>query len=268
MDSYCELISLCREAGGTLSFIGKTALGYDIPMLSKGKSKKTLYIGGVHAREYITAYLLIELFKDFDGEVSVVPLLNIDGTILSRRGVSFLQERFVESADERIKFLLEVNGSSDFSLWKANLNAVDINVNFPARWGKGAQNVSHPSSESYIGPCPASEKETQCVINLLNEEFKAVIAYHSKGEEVYYGLGNNFSDRDFAEKVGKFLNYEVRTTPHSTGGIKDYVCERKLGKALTVEVAPDSLCHPIKINRLPELVSRHRGIMEFIDGLL
>ena len=63
-------------------------------------------------------------------------------------------------------FILLVNdGSTDFSYWKANANAVDMNVNFDAGWGKGVQNVFCPAPANFVGYYPNSEREVRSIID-------------------------------------------------------------------------------------------------------
>ncbi|MDE5897149.1 MAG: hypothetical protein K2H43_04985, partial [Clostridia bacterium] len=73
----------------------------------------------MHAREWVTALLAIEHVKRGipRGGVWFVPLVNPDGAAIVQSG--------------RI-------GCED---WKANAESVDLNVNFPARWGSGKKNV-------------------------------------------------------------------------------------------------------------------------------
>lgn len=273
MESYEELLSLCCGAGGIKGYFGCTFSGYKIPYLEKGGGGKgVLLIGGIHGREFITSYLVLKLFEAYKGNcrLACIPLLNIDGTLLSRRGADYLDcAPVAANADtEAVKRgLLKINGGSkDFSMWKANARGVDINVNFPACWGKGKSNVFAPAPESYVGFAPASENETVAVMRMLNGgRFGAVIAYHSKGEEVYYGFGSNENDREFAERTGRFLNYTVKTTAGSCGGIKDYAVLNGLGKALTIEVGSDALRHPIGVAVLEELFERHNGSIELFQ---
>jgi murein tripeptide amidase MpaA len=118
-----------------------------------------------------------------------IPILNVDGVELSLKGLDsiamsdrfnnaicppyqniYLEKTAFKGADfmsksayqnyiindntpivERKKLLYFVNGSNDFTIWKANANAVDLNVNWDANFSKGALNINFPSSENYIG---------------------------------------------------------------------------------------------------------------------
>lgn len=272
MKSYEELLDRCTYAGGIKGYIGKTELGYPIPYLEKGEGEDgILLVGGIHAREFISSYLVLELFREeCSCKVTCIPLLNIDGTLLSRCGLACVAkaEMCLSERDKLAAFLAKTNGSTDFSMWKANINAVDLNVNFPARWGEGRQNVTVPAAESYIGRHPLSESESAAMADFLAErKFKVTACYHSKGEEIYYGFGENLSDAPYALELGGFLKYNVKTTPKSCGGIKDYVAAKGFGCGFTVEVGSDGLSHPIGEQRLAEIYSVHEGSMSVLSHI-
>jgi g-D-glutamyl-meso-diaminopimelate peptidase len=247
---------------GTVSFIGKTKLGYDIPLVHIGSGKaKVLVVASVHAREHITTTLLNELIGTYDKKVALdyIPVLNIDGVMLATNGLSVVKD------DGLKEKLVKLNcGSTDFSLWKANINGVDINVNFDADWGKGAQNITYPYSENYIGAEPESEIETKVMAKVLENDYKLVAAYHSKGEVVYWGFGNNFSHYEYAKKYADFVGYELTKSEGSAGGLKDYYALKYKGLGITVEVGEDRFSHPYPLSELDNLIKKHTGSIELL----
>lgn len=268
MISYNELESCIQNCNGKISHIGITHLGYPIPMVTKGNGQqkpRILLVGGVHAREYITSYLLCALLKEYNGDcvIDCVPLLNIDGVLLSRLGKQLFGRN-----DNLYKKLVALNKSEDFALWKGNIRGVDLNVNFNADWGSGAQNVRQAGSENYIGPYPESENETRAIIGLLyKKQYDMVIAYHSKGEEVYYGYGTDKSNKDLSEKIADFLHYDLKTSDNSAGGLKDYVIKVLHKFALTIEVGEDRFSHPYPMLELPKLIDLHKGSLELFCNI-
>ncbi len=268
MLSYKEIENLVRATQGDISFIGMTHLGYPIPMISKGYdiSNRILLVGGVHAREFITSYLLVELLKRYDGKCKIdcIPILNIDGVLLSRLGKKlFLQDSAI------YKELLHLNHESeDFSLWKANIRGVDINVNFDADWGQGIHNTRIAGSENFIGLYPESENETKALVELLyKNDYNMVIAYHSKGEEIYYGYKE---DRRFfmqSKKIADYLKYQLKMSDNSAGGLKDYVVKCMKKYAITIEVGEDKFNHPYPMSELGTLITRHSGSLELFCKL-
>ena len=76
----------------------------------------------------------------------------------------------------------------DDRLWRKNLrdndgdgqvaigDGVDLNRNFPTRWGYDDEGSSpDPSSDTYRGPAPASEPETQALDGPLRTDHAAVL---------------------------------------------------------------------------------------------
>ena len=254
-------ISRLAERAGKVRFFGKSLYGYPLAAASKGKRAPggVLVVGTVHAREHITAKLLSELAAEYDGDypIDVVPCLNPDGAILATEGA----EAFTLKAADRLSLLRINDGSWDFSKWKANLRGVDLNTNFDAGWGKGESNVFKPSPENYVGPYPGSEPETQAAVRLMAEgRYALVVAYHSKGEEVYWGFGGYADYYAESAAVAERLGYTLKRTPRSAGGLKDYWIAKYRLPGLTVEVGEDKYPHPYPEDRLPELIKRHKDI--------
>lgn len=247
---------------GKATFPATSPLGYKIPMVRIGCGKpKVLIVASVHAREHITTTLLNELLARYDGKTAIdyIPVLNIDGVLLATNGLSIVK-------DEKLRLrLLEYNGGSeDFSLWKANILGVDINVNFDADWGEGEQNVTAPGPENYIGIAPNSETETRLIVETLKNDYPVVAAYHSKGEVIYWGYEHNFRHYHYAKKFADFLGYELTRSEGSAGGLKDYYALNYRGLGITVEVGEDRFSHPYPESELPNLLKKHTGSIELL----
>ncbi len=254
--------------------IGKTVLNKNIWcfVLGDNFNKKIIVQGAIHAREYLTSLVIIDMIKylknfDFDATIYFVPLVNVDGVKVVMQGL----KPFVEAKQALLKKVDYVN---NLKLYKANLNAVDLNVNFDANWGGGKSNVNYQCYQNYIGPHPNSEPETQALINLTNMvKPDATISYHLKGEVVYYGfLGqdkNTFlRDKNLAKFISKKLNYQAKQSKNSAGGYKDF-CTTYYGMpAFTIEVAKDKLKHPIPDTELDCICRQNRNILlHFISQL-
>jgi hypothetical protein len=88
-------------------------------------------------------------------------------------------------------------------LWRKNLrdnngdgitqvgDGVDPNRNYPSHWGYDNEGSSPiPSSDTYRGPSPASEPETQAGIRLFNlAKAEFMVNYHSNGRWLLYNDG-------------------------------------------------------------------------------
>ncbi len=247
---------------GKVSFIGTTTLGYKIPLVRIGQGQpKALIVASVHAREYITTILLNNLLASYRKKIAIdyVPMLNIDGVLLATNGLSIVKDDCLKDK------LLKLNGGSyDFSLWKADINGVDINVNFDADWGKGAQNITYPAPENFIGNAPESQLETKSIVKVLENNYPLVAAYHSKGEVVYWGYGDNYNHYLYAKKYADFVGYELTKSHGSVGGLKDYYALKYQGLGITIEVGEDRFSHPYPLSELDNLIKKHTGSIELL----
>jgi hypothetical protein len=80
------------------------------------------------------------------------------------------------------------------NMWRKNRRpfasgtGVDQNRNYPQGWTASCAGSTSASSDTYKGPSPASEAETQTMMIWSQaERFAKVIDYHSSGREVLYG---------------------------------------------------------------------------------
>ena len=159
------------------------------------------------------------------------------------------------------------NNSDDFSLWKANGEGVDLNVNFDALWGEGLQNVFCPASENFVGFYPNSEREVRNLISfMLKEPIDLTLSYHTKGEVIFYGfevLSEESLERDleFAQVISKATRYEILKTYGSVGGFSDWVSLQLDIPAFTVEVGNPNIPHPIGIENLPEIFEQNKNVI-------
>ncbi len=65
---------------------------------------------------------------------------------------------------------------------------VDQNRNYPTGWYGECSGSTSPGSETYKGPGPASEAETQTLLTWTHDQrFDKVLDYHSSGREVLHG---------------------------------------------------------------------------------
>ncbi len=262
MFGYLELLEelelLCKDY--TVKVMGKSLFGREIFCLHN-KGAKALVHGGIHAREHITAKLVVELAKKYKGEnICFVPLVNPDGAELCVRGIDTVPISYRN-------FLLELNShSQDFSLWKANGRAVDLNVNFDADWGMGQSNKRYPSSSDYIGEYAFSETESRALRDYtLNNDFWITVSYHAKGEIIYYGYGNNQRGRSFAKRLSDINNYKVEQSLNSAGGYKDWFCSITDRVGLTIEVGKDEYAHPFPYSEFGDIINKNATITDLIE---
>ena len=247
MDIYQTVTNVYHAWRGEKTIVGKSPLHRNIYAFKIGAGAPVgLAQYALHGREWITAELAIyHLSLGIDtGSFWVIPLSNPDGALLSQTGLDSIQSTQLKNQ------LVSLNGGGDFSLWKANANGVDLNVNFAARWGTGAKNTRIPGGENYIGSRPFSEPESRALANFtlrIRPDF--TISYHTKGEEIYWyfhqSLRTCSRDKRLAMAISHSTGYPLRYIKNSAGGYKDWCIERCKIPAFTIEAGADWLAHPI-----------------------
>ncbi len=270
MDTLNQVEEFYKRYTGRKEILAYSACNQPIYAFYIGKEEdntpKILAQYGMHAREWITTHLALYHIERgiSDGYAVIVPLVNPDGVALATRGQTFLQTLSMD----RQAFLYKANGAStDFSLWKANANAVDINVNFDADWGEGVSNIRYPSFENFIGNSVASEIETQALVALTKKFLpNMTFSYHSKGEEIYWYYkqeGDAYRQAEvFANYIAERTGYTAKKISGSCGGYKDWCILKKKLLALTIEVGKNSWKHPIGVTHLPELIQRNGNSLQ------
>lgn len=259
MDIYAEVTKFFEEYRGEKTVIGKSADGrnlYAVKIGSGGETGISQY--AIHAREWITAELALAQIRRgiARGSVWVLPLMNPDGALLVQQGISTV------SAAKRAF----VSRFRELSLWKANIEGVDLNVNFDARWGTGAQNVTAPAPENYIGTAPLSAPESRALAEFtLSVKPGYTLSWHTKGEEIYWEFFQpplrKARDMRLAKLLSDETGYPLRTAKGSAGGYKDWCIEKLKIPAFTIEVGPNSLAHPIGEDALGDLLKRNLDVL-------
>lgn len=255
MDVYRIIGDFYQSYAGEKRIIGKSEEGRDIYAFFVGEHRHPLGISqyAMHAREWVTALIALEHIRRGvpRGGVWFVPLVNPDGALLCLRGT--------ESVSPENRAFLRKLGA-DFSLWKANARAVDLNVNFAARWGTGRKNVRQPAAENYIGTAPFCAAESSALKEFtLEQKPDYTVSWHTKGEEIYWRFHQPFwrllRDRRLARVLRKSTGYPLKSAPHSAGGYKDWCVEKLHIPAFTVEAGSDFLTHPIGEGALKQLIT-------------
>ena len=271
--SYLELVNKIlqlQEEGLEIFNAGKSVLGKNILATHVGDYSGTqiLIQAGIHAREYITSLLLVEMARNLhntnavkDGGIYFIFLTNPDGAELVLDGLNNIPCEITKNY-----LLLANSNNNDFSQYKANINLVDLNTNFNANWGKGSQNVKCPNTENFIGFYPESEREVKDLINFtLKNKPLLTISYHTKGNVIFWGFENQSEEnqtRDYkiGEQLSELTGYPLVFTENSTGGFKDWCINSLKIPSYTIEVGDENVPHPIGEEYLPEIYQRNKDI--------
>jgi protein MpaA len=126
--------------------IGRSVLGRPITAVERGTpgGTRVLVVGVIHGDED-DGVAILERLKDApvpEGiDLWLVESMNPDGQAAGRRG---------------------------------NANGVDLNRNFPHDWGP----IAEPGDGQYAGPGPASEPETQAIVDFVEELGPALVLWY------------------------------------------------------------------------------------------
>jgi hypothetical protein len=197
-----ELYSIARRNSGIvkLEVIGKTLQGREIIALKVTKDAKkvadgtrpdVLYMGTIHAREWIAAETVRRLLHHFvDNYGSNLEVTNLVDT----RELWFL----VVANPDGYQYTFDHD-----RLWRKNLrdndddgvitnaDGIDLNRNYDINWGYDEEGSSSQiSSETFRGTGPASEPEVRAHQALIDRlDFKFLVTYHSYGPLLLYPFG-------------------------------------------------------------------------------
>lgn len=258
-----------------IEVFGKSVLGENLYAANKIEGKDlpwVLVVGAMHAREHLSADFVCHLMKKCSRRVlpyniCFVPLSNPDGARLCLEGAEHLDNKTRER-------LVALNGSEDFSFFKANANGVDLNNNWDANWEKKFTAQIAPSSQGFYGYESMSEPEVNELAALTKKiSPQLVISYHLKGEEIYFDFFQDEKrferDKKIAEIFASTSGYVVkRTQDKSSGGYKDW-CVQKLGiPALTIELGRDKLSHPFPKSELRQICRKNGAFFENVERAL
>jgi len=270
--SYIKKLST-RYPHAEVSTCGKSHLKRELFSLSLGKGTNyVLYVGGVHAQEWITSVLLLRFYEDLcdryacggelaglnvreilsDRRLIIIPELNPDGIEIALTGA--------QAAGE-YKAICEKVSKGDYSCWNANARGVDINHNFDAGWEvlhqmERREGITAPSARRYGGTHAESEDETKALTRLCRElPIRHAIALHSQGEEVYWEYGKSMPPKAFlmAKIFAAITEYTLVKNEGlaSHGGFKDWFISEFSRPAFTVEVGKGQ--NPLPISQLEEI---------------
>lgn len=243
----------------TYESLGQTAYGRELWAVKLGRGPAAVLLNGSHhAREWMTTTVLMKMLDTYASAyyanekiggkdvrslldsttLYLVPMVNPDGVTLSQQGTAGL------SAAQAALLRKYNNGSSNFTRWKANMQGIDLNRQYPANWNSIKYAVSYPAYQNYKGTRPAQAPEVKQMMDYTYKvDPEVTISYHSSGEIIFWYFNNISSnmarDKEIASDLRGLTGYSLvqpEKNP-SGGGYKDWFIQEFGRPGYTIEIA-------------------------------
>ena len=266
--------------------IGNSVLGKNIPYVKIGSGRREIfYNASFHANEWINTPVLMKFIEQYarafvnnsniygynakklyyDTTLYIVPMVNPDGVDLVTGNIQDGDKAY-ESAQEIASDFPNIRFTSG---WKANINGVDLNLQYPAGWEnakeiKYAQGFNKPAPRDFVGQGPLTEPEALSVYNFtLAHNFRLVIAYHTQGREIYWNFQNINPPQglEIASRFARASGYSVENVPFNSSfaGYKDWFIQQYNRPGYTIESGLGR--NPLPIEQFNEIYNDNIGIL-------
>lgn len=264
---------------------GKSHMGRPLWTMTMGEGQnRVMYNAAHHANEWITTPILLrfaeQLAAAYAGGGSVfgtpaaeilsystlclVPAVNPDGIDLVTgdlvAGEYYEQARAIAADYPQFSF---PDG------WKANIQGVDLNLQYPAQWeqareNKFAQGIRSPAPADYVGSAPLVAPESRAMYDFtLAFDPALILAYHTQGEVVYWRFADYepTGSRQIAELFADVSGYAVEDTPFASGfaGYKDWFIQDYDRPGYTIEAGLG--INPLPVADFPAIYEKNLGIL-------
>ncbi len=269
----------------TVEPIGRSVMEKRISVLRIGTGEKQVfYNASFHANESITTPVLLKFAEDYarayvaggslfgadagrlyeEYELNLVAMVNPDGVDLVNglltEGSFYEQARTIAANYPQIPFP---------SGWKANIDGVDLNLQFPAGWEnaretKFAQGYTSPAPRDYVGEAPLTAPESRAVAEFtMGKDFRLILAYHTQGEVIYWKYLDYEPEnsRQIADYFSVVSGYAVEETPIVSGyaGYKDWFIMTYNRPGYTIEAGLGE--NPLPMSQFAQIYEDNRGIL-------
>ncbi len=290
--NYSYFLTACIIEGLSVRYpflktgsIGKSVMGRPLAYLCIGKGEKEIcYNASHHANEWLTTPVLLTfaeeyleacaLNEEFGGKSAktlfseyslyLVPLVNPDGvdlvTGILNAGGYYNYAKHISEQYSNIPFP---------SGWKANIEGVDLNLQYPAGWEeakriKEEQGFYKPAPRDFVGKAPLTTPESIAMYKFTQaKNFRLTLSYHSQGELIYWKYADYEPERskEIADYFGEVSGYTVALTPYNSSfaGYKDWFIQNYNRPGYTIEIGTGQ--SPLPLAQFPEIYKKNFGIL-------
>lgn len=266
--------------------LATTAFGRPIYALTIGEGpRQVLYSAAHHANEWLTATVLLKFAEDYaeaiqnktqlggvdaaalseSATIHIVPMVDPDGVALVTGALVPGEEQY-EQARELARNYPNIPFPDG---WKANLNGVDLNLQYPAGWLmareiKFSQGYTRPGPRDFVGRFPLSQIESQALYDYTQRvDPELVIAWHSQGQVIYWQYGGIEvpGARELAQRFAELSGYALEDTPYASSfaGYKDWFIQAYRRPGFTIEVGTGT--NPLPLSQFADIYAASLPIL-------
>lgn len=267
-------------------YYGRSVMGKQLPYIRIGNGQRQVfYSAGIHANEWINSIVMMKFIEDFciayenDAEISgysarkiyenasifIAPMCNPDGIDLvlgaiPQNSVYYLKAKEIADRYSDIPF---PDG------WKANINGVDLNLQFPANWllareNKYAQGFTSPAPRDFVGFGPLTEPEALALYDFtLMRNFRIILSYHTQGEVIFWRYLDYepAGAEELGEEFARISGYELDDTIEtgSYAGYRDWFISTYDRPGYTIETGKG--VNPLPLSQFEEIYNENLGVL-------
>lgn len=266
--------------------IGFSVLQNPIYGIQLGWGKKEVfYTASIHANEWITSLMLMKWLEEMcesyvekkllggydvhailkETTIYLVPMCNPDGVDVVTGNIA-KNSKVYEKIQKIAKDYPEVPFPTG---WKANIEGIDLNLQFPAGWKqakkiKFEQGIISPAPRDFVGNSSLCAVEAQALYHFTRlHDFKLILAYHTQGKEIYWQF-QNYAPKE-AFKIGKCFEkvsgYTLTDVPYASSfaGYKDWFLQEYQRPGYTIEAGIGK--NPLPLSQFDEIYNDNLGIL-------
>ena len=266
--------------------IATTDYGRGVNCVRIGSGTRVVsYNASHHANEWITTPVLLHFLEEYakayvmeqeifgyparqlyeSTTLYLVPMVNPDGVDLVTGAISpesfaYKQARNLAANYPQIPF---PDG------WKANLNGVDLNLNYPAGWEqarqiKYEQGYDLPGPRDFVGLAPLDQPETAGMAALTQRiEPALTISYHTQGGQIFWKFQDIEPEgaKALGERFAEVSGYTLEEVPYASGfaGYKDWFLLVFNRPGYTIEAGLGQ--NPLPISQFEQIYRDNLGIL-------
>ncbi len=267
--------------------IGSSVMGKPLRCLCFGKGgRSVMYNASHHANEWITTPILMKYIEELCeayrsggsifgksaaelyGEATLyfVPAVDPDGIDLVTGALS--EGEYFERAKRIARHYPDIPFPDG---WKANIEGVDLNLQYPADWeiardNKFALGYVSPAPSDYVGTAPLTAPESRAMYDFtLSVSPMITLAYHSQGRVIYWKFLDYqpSESREIADIFAAVSGYAVEETPFASGfaGYKDWFIRTFDRPGYTIEVGQG--VNPLPLSQFDRIYAENLGILTY-----